>query len=210
MIKSIERQIMFVDMWLTSIILKVIPVWIKPNHITITRIAFIYLVWDFYDYSPWAASVMCATIAITDYIDGRLARGRNLVTRIGKVLDIGCDQALLWSTVILLQRENIVLSSQDFWLYWLPLLMFAREIVVTVVRLHFRVKAGDVVVLIIGRCKTASFMIGLCVLLTSTVWVYANLVGTVLLIGATICSLYSGLQYIEQFRIRAQTSKKIE
>lgn len=205
MIKSVEKWVISIDRWLTAVILMVIPLWVKPNHITITRIAAIYWVWYSYDYNPWVASAVCAAISITDYIDGRLARARNLVTRAGKVLDIGCDQALLWSTVLLLKQESIILSAEDFWLLWLPVVMFVREMAVTAMRLRFKVKAADVDVLFLGRCKTASFMIGLCVLLMSTVWAYADLVGTAFLGVATICSLYSAKQYGDQFKIKAQS-----
>ncbi len=208
MIKSVEKWFISIDQWLASVILMVIPVWVKPNYITITRIAAIYLVWYSYDYNPWVASAVCAAISITDYIDGRVARGRNLVTRTGKVLDIGCDQALLWSTVLLLMRESIILSPEDFWLFWLPIVMFVREMAVTAMRLRFKVKAADVDVLFLGRCKTASFMIGLCVLLTSTVSAYADLVGIMFLGVAAVCSLYSAKQYCEQFKIKAQSRKE--
>jgi len=193
------------DEWLTAFVLKVIPTAWQPNHITAARILLIPVVWAlYYNVSPFAATAMFASLALTDFVDGRLARGRGIVTASGKLLDIGCDLMLVWSTVTLLWKEHIILSEQNPAVYWSLVIIFAREIIVTAVRLSFEVKAADVRVLKVGKCKTGFFMVGLGVLLTSSVWVYGIAVGTAFLVFAAACSLISGVQYVQQLTILAQ------
>ncbi len=194
---------------LTNLVLKVIPDAWHPNHITGARILLIPLVWAFYyHYSALVSAIMFALLALTDFIDGRLARGRGLVSHFGKQLDIGCDLVLVWSTVVLLVQEDIILSSSHPWLLWLPVFMFAREIVVTTVRLLFRVRPDEVYVLKVGKCKTGFFMISLTVLLTSTVFAESLRIGTLLCAVAAGCSFLSGVQYVHQFTSIAQRKKE--
>ncbi len=197
-----------IDGRLTALVLK-IPASIKPNHITGTRILLIPLVWAlYYNVSPWAAASMFALLALTDFVDGRLARGRGLVSDKGKLLDIGSDLALVWSAVALLWTEDIIHLKQDPVLLWLLVFMFVREILITTIRLLFRVKADEVRVLKMGKCKTGFFMVGLCVLLTVTVWEDGGTLATVLLAIAAACSFLSGVQYVHQFTNKAQSPRE--
>lgn len=188
------------DNFLTEIILKIIPECWQPNHITAVRILLIPVIWAlYYLVNPWAATVMFALVAATDFIDGRLARGRNMVTDKGKLLDITCDLALVWSTVLLLWNEDILQFQSHSTLFWLLTFILAREAFVTGVRYLFQVKAENVRVLKVGKCKTAFLMLGLVVLLTTSVWTYGASVGSGLIALAAVCALISGIQYIQQF-----------
>ena len=188
------------DRFLTNLIDTVIPNSWTPNHITSVRILLIPVVWAlYYVVSPWAATGMCAFLAATDFVDGRLARARNVVSASGKKLDIACDLALVWSTAALLWREQIIVIDQQSVLFWSLVFILVREALVTAIRFFFGVGADDVQVLKLGKCKTAFFMFGLVVLLTSTVWSSGQIVGTWLVEAAAACSLISGIQYFQQF-----------
>ncbi len=192
-----------IDNWLTALVLRVVPRWCKPNHITGVRIVLIPLIWAFYyEISPWAATAMFTLLALTDFVDGRVARGRGQVTRGGKVLDIACDLMLVWCTVFLLAKESIIFSSHSTILFWLLVTILFREVVVTTVRLATGVRAGDVRVNMLGKCKTGFLMVGLAVLLTSAVWPNGFSVGALFVGIATVCSVFSGLQYVHQFTSR--------
>jgi len=75
-----------------------------PNAITIARIVAAPVVALLPFASSWqlrlAAFVLFIVVAVTDYIDGRLARSRNLVTNLGKLLDPLADKLLLLATFI--------------------------------------------------------------------------------------------------------------
>lgn len=191
-----------INEWLTALILRLVPNAWQPNHITSARLLLIPAVWAlYYAVNPWAGAAMFALVAATDFIDGRLARGRNAVSKTGKLLDIGCDLALVWTTVALLWYQNIIVVQQDSLLFWLLVFIFMREALITPIRLFFKAEASEVQVLKMGKCKTAFFMLGLMVLLTSQVWPNGAVIGTELLVLAAICSFISGVQYVQQFSL---------
>jgi CDP-diacylglycerol---glycerol-3-phosphate 3-phosphatidyltransferase len=91
-----------------------------PNVVTLTRIAaapFIAALPFFPNATPRiAAFVLYIAAAITDYVDGYLARNRNLVTRVGKLLDPLADKVLLLATltpmfVLMSSRDDLVARS---------------------------------------------------------------------------------------------------
>lgn len=78
-----------------------------PNKITISRICLIPLVIfffmaDFIPYGKLVAALVFGIAAITDNIDGRIARKRNLVTDLGKFLDPIADKILVMSGLLLI------------------------------------------------------------------------------------------------------------
>jgi cardiolipin synthase (CMP-forming) len=191
------------DTLLTNLVLRIAPPWLEPNDVTRARIYLIpFIPALYYGVSPWAATGMFVFLAMTDFVDGRLARGRNKVTHSGRLLDICCDLALVWSVVTLLWWAGVIQTQRDSVLFWLLLFMLVREIVVFTCKKFFRVRSADVKVFRLGKCKTAFFMIGLTMLLTSTVTTQGEILGTVLIATAAGCSFLSGIQYIRLFRRR--------
>ena len=74
------------------------------------------------------ALVLLVLAASTDGIDGAIARKRNLVTNLGKILDPIADKALLSGALI-------VLSIQGAVPWWATILILVREFGITVYRL---------------------------------------------------------------------------
>jgi CDP-diacylglycerol---glycerol-3-phosphate 3-phosphatidyltransferase len=105
-----------------------------PNLITISRIAMVplilYLVtaeWDSY-FGRSVALVLLVLAASTDGIDGAIARKRDLVSNLGKILDPIADKALLTGALIALSLQGAV--------PWLATwLILGRELAVTLFRL---------------------------------------------------------------------------
>ena len=75
-----------------------------PNGITVGRIAVAPVLAVLAVTPLWPlrllAFVMFVTAAVTDYIDGKLARDRNLVTNLGRLLDPLADKVLLVATLL--------------------------------------------------------------------------------------------------------------
>ncbi len=75
-----------------------------PNSITAARIAVAPLIAFLpFSASPWLrllAFVLFVTAAVTDIYDGWLARSRNMVTDLGRLLDPLADKLLLFATLI--------------------------------------------------------------------------------------------------------------
>lgn len=89
-----------------------------PNAITVSRIAATPLIVTLVINSGWqqrlSAWVLFIAAAVTDYVDGKLARDRNLVTNLGKLLDPLADKLLLLSTILpmyWLMRDVSLLQS---------------------------------------------------------------------------------------------------
>ena len=74
------------------------------------------------------ALVLLVLAASTDGIDGAIARKRNLVTNLGKILDPIADKALLSGALI-------VLSIQGAVPWWATIMILVREFGITVYRL---------------------------------------------------------------------------
>jgi phosphatidylglycerophosphate synthase len=88
-----------------------------PNAITMGRIAATPIIATLVINSSWqprlSAWVLFIVAASTDYVDGKLARERNLVTNLGKLLDPLADKLLLVATLLpmyWLMRDHLFTS----------------------------------------------------------------------------------------------------
>lgn len=118
--------------------------WTLPNLLTIGRIAITPLVafLPFIEgYWPKLVTfVVFVAAAITDVIDGRLARTRNLVTDLGKVLDPIADKLLLLATlgpIYYISQQRQQLYAIPLWRsipLWVCLLLIGRELAMTLFR----------------------------------------------------------------------------
>nr|WP_245998121.1 CDP-diacylglycerol--glycerol-3-phosphate 3-phosphatidyltransferase [Nocardia pseudobrasiliensis] len=135
------------------------------------------------------ATVLFGAAAITDRIDGQLARKYGLVTDFGKLADPIADKALIGSALIGLS----VLGDLG---WWITLVICAREIGVTLLRLAV-VRRGVIPAGRGGKLKTLvqSLAIGVLLLPLSGVWAVA---GTWLMYVAVVLTVVTGLDYVVQ------------
>ncbi|MDR3318133.1 MAG: CDP-diacylglycerol--glycerol-3-phosphate 3-phosphatidyltransferase [Clostridiales bacterium] len=121
-----------------------------PNAITTVRIILVPVVCVFYllgfAYSQLIATGIFILAAFTDFLDGHVARKYNLVTDLGKFLDLVADKVLIISVFFLLTYQ----SPDEFRLYFLigALLVNARELIIGAFR---QVAAGKSVILAADR-----------------------------------------------------------
>lgn len=108
--------------------------WNLPNLITVVRILmapvfFWMLLADGGQHGAlrWAAAVVFIVAIATDGIDGAIARRRNLVTDLGKLLDPIADKVLTSGALICLSILG------ELW-WWVTIVILVREIGITVFR----------------------------------------------------------------------------
>lgn len=143
--------------------------------------------------------------SITDKLDGYIARSRNQVTTFGKFLDPLADKILVLAAMIMLVEMDYSLPA------WIPIIVLAREFVVSGYRLISVEKGGKVIAASIwGKLKTVTQMIavilafvninsfGECFKGTLSGFPFAlNLITTLMMIIQVIATIFSGYDYLK-------------
>lgn len=126
--------------------------------------------------------------SLTDFVDGYIARHYNQVTDFGKFLDPLADKLLTIAAMCMFCEWGVFPA-------WALMIVLTREFAVTGLRL-IAVQKGTVIAAgWSGKVKTASTMVGLCVMMALPgIAVLSNIV--MFVIVAT--TLYSGIEYFVQ------------
>lgn len=169
-----------------------------PNKLTLSRIAVVPLILVCIAYetklSCLAAGILFALAGVTDLIDGWLARRKNLVTRLGKLLDPLADKVLVCSVLIMLVQMSWIPG-------WVAIVIICRDIMVTGLR---AVAADEGVVIAAdryGKLKTVLQMVALEPLILHFSWLNLPLAdaGKFLLYIALALTVFSGCNYFQTF-----------
>lgn len=138
--------------------------------------------------------LICGAIFIvasfTDFLDGHIARSRNMVTDTGKMLDAIADK-------VLVNPVLIILSAQGFIPAIIPVLIITRDIVVDAIKMEAASKGKVVAAIKSGKIKTASMMVGLVLMFFYNLpFEIINIrVADFLLYFAAVMSVVSAFQY---------------
>jgi CDP-diacylglycerol---glycerol-3-phosphate 3-phosphatidyltransferase len=140
--------------------------------------------------ATWAFAIFCIA-ALSDAVDGRLARRLDQVTRLGTFLDPLADKLLVIGTLIPLQALGLVPA-------WVVVAVVARELVVTNLRAIASARGYSVGASLYGKVKTIFQTIaaaGLLLLLAIPSLPLAYLAYS-LLSAAVALTVISGLDYL--------------
>lgn len=103
-----ETKITSTDKLLEKICLPFCPRWLRPNHISVARIFLTPLVvWLFWQESYLWGGALFLFASFTDALDGAVARVRNQVTNVGKMLDPLADKLFICSVVYILVLKHV-------------------------------------------------------------------------------------------------------
>ncbi len=110
-----------------------------PNKLTVSRLI-LTVVFVALFYLPVTNRVSYALIifvlaSITDYLDGTIARRRNLVTNFGKLMDPLADKILMCAALTLLALEDMSSAQDPRIPAWAVVVVMSREFFVTGIRL---------------------------------------------------------------------------
>ena len=135
-----------------------------PNKLTLLRMILIpvlvlFLLWEqltgtplLGEADPWIALAVFVIASLTDFFDGRIARGRGLITNFGKLMDPLADKLLVCSALVCLVALDRIPA-------WIVIIIIAREFVISGVR-QLAAEQGRVIAASYwGKFKTFSQML---------------------------------------------------
>ena len=166
----------------------------------------------------WIMNIIFIIASITDKLDGYIARIRNQVTTFGKFLDPLADKILVLTALVMLVEYGKIPA-------WIPVIVLAREFLVSGYRLVAVEKGGKVIAASIwGKLKTVTQMIAIILVfidrfnffdfivaninkaeaIASSIQVYMttpeivfNVITSVLMLVSVVATIFSGYDYLK-------------
>ena len=168
-----------------------------PNQLTILRLLLVPVIGvslaiRFTDHYQ-VAVVTYALAALTDTLDGRIARSRHQVTELGTFLDPLVDKIMVITVLVILVEHSLLPG-------WVVVVIFAREFVITGLRSLAATQGVVVSASAWGKSKmlTQNCMIGLVIL--AQPYPVLGTVATVFVYLAVVATVLSGLDYLWRYR----------
>lgn len=178
-----------------------IPHWSRqlnwPNRITLIRIFLVPFLLVFLmspqGWYPIIAALIFAIAAMTDWLDGHLARSMNQNTRLGQLLDPIADKLLVTAVLVALVERQQVPA-------WLVAIILCREIAIT----GLRAMAADQQIIIpsgtFGKYKMLCLIIAALLLILNMPALY--LPGMIALSAGFVLSVVSGIDYMRKYLLK--------
>jgi CDP-diacylglycerol--glycerol-3-phosphate 3-phosphatidyltransferase len=175
--------------------------WNAPNTITVLRAGVVPVLLLLPLFPGERGSTVIAWIfivaALSDLLDGWLARRGKMVTHMGKLLDPLADKLLVSTALIVLLAEGRIPT----WAAWMVVVIVGRELAVT--GLRSIASAGGQVLAASGAGKAKTLIqnvaIGALLFHYQTLGLDANRVGLGFLALATVLTLASGYRYFADY-----------
>ena len=186
-----------------------------PNKLTIFRIILvpIMVIIPFFNiqgeflgipYTYWILNLIFIIASITDHLDGKIARKRNIITTFGKFADPLADKILVLATMLILVEMGKLPA-------WIPIIVLTREFIVSGYRLIAVQKQGQVIAANIwGKLKTVTQMIAI-ILMFLDINAYGdfftkkltgynlviNILSATVMTISVIATIFSGYEYLK-------------
>ena len=202
-----------------------------PNKLTLGRIVIIpvfvvFLAYNFFE-NPNISRIIAASLfiiaAVTDFLDGRIARTRNLITDFGKFMDPLADKFLILGAMFAICFSDYIFDYEavsfntvipaaviKHLFFWTAIIVVFRELAVTSMRLVVVSSNGAVIAASnLGKIKTTTQIVAIClVILEPVLFPFA---GGVLSVVSTAAMLFftmlSGIDYIKTYWRFINTNK---
>ena len=165
------------------------------SKITLARVAmipvflvFMYLSGGVSGLWLWLSLGIFILASLTDYLDGQIARKYNQISDFGKFLDPLADKLLTIAAMCMFCEWGKFPA-------WALMTVLTREFAVTGLRLVAVQKGNVIAAGWSGKVKTASTMVGLCVMMALPEVQIINILVVALIVVTTV---YSGVEYFIQ------------
>ncbi|HNZ35419.1 MAG: CDP-diacylglycerol--glycerol-3-phosphate 3-phosphatidyltransferase [Pseudomonadota bacterium] len=169
-----------------------------PNAITLLRIGILPVLFlvllEPGEAMSLAIAILFILAALTDLLDGYVARRYNIVTRMGKLLDPIADKIIMSAALVLLIPVGRAQA-------WVVALMIMRDFAVDGLRSMAAAEGHVIEASRLGKYKTLCQIIAVSALIIHypICGVDAATIGTVFLYVALVLSLWSGFDYLVKF-----------
>lgn len=188
-----------------------------PNILTITRILLIpvymcAMYWK-HEYASQVACILFVVAAVTDMLDGKIARKYGLITNFGKVMDPVADKIMVTAAMVVLVDLHHLAA-------WIVILMLFRDFAVGALR-DLAASQGTIIAAgIWGKLKTVLQMVALGMIIfydkiliyprfglsnggvsvsSGTIYLPVYELGMVVMYVALVASVFSGVMYFKQY-----------
>jgi len=136
-----------------------------PNQLTVLRLGMcglliISMSFD-WPYAATTALLIFILASLTDWLDGAIARARNLVTDLGKLLDPLADKVLIIGTLVALVERRI--DGHPVAPMWMVVVIITREFLITGLRIIAAHKQKILAAEKVGKHKTISQIVAILV-----------------------------------------------
>jgi cardiolipin synthase len=175
-----------------------------PNVLTLSRIAaiplLVLLVALRDPRADLAASLLFALACITDYLDGQLARSRQQLSDLGRMLDPIADKLLVGAALMMLVGD----ARLSAWGLYPAVVIMLREILVSGLREYLAGMRAGLPVTKLAKWKTGAQMVALGLLLAGDssaallhiAWIPLSAIGEFMLWIAALLTLLTGWDYL--------------
>lgn len=186
-----------------------------PNKLTIFRIFLVPLMviipffniqgeWLNIPIEYWIVNIIFIVASLTDRLDGQIARKNNQVTTFGKFTDPLADKILVIAALVMLVEYTRLPA-------WIPIIVLAREFIVSGYRLVAVEKGGKVIAASIwGKLKTVTQMIAIILAFLDThafmeflrgdlsgISLVMNILWSAMMLISVIATIFSGWDYVK-------------
>jgi CDP-diacylglycerol--glycerol-3-phosphate 3-phosphatidyltransferase len=145
------------------------------------------------------AAIVFALAAITDTLDGYIARSRRTITTFGKVMDPIADKLLIAAALIALVDKGRVAA-------WVAMVIIAREFAVSSLRVYAAAEGAIIPASILGKIKTVTQVAAVMALIAApnadATWVQALVYLTV------VATVVSGVDYFLNVRREIEEARE--
>ena len=182
-----------------------------PNKLTVLRLCLVPVVMVFIlypalsGYNSVIQSIVCTLLfiltAVTDFIDGKIARKYNLITDFGKFLDPLADKMLTTAAFLAFIKLGI-----GYGITWITFIILIREFLITSLRLISACKGKVVAANMWGKLKTVAQMASIVFILASQYFMtlfnvpvanqIINIITNIVLWASAVLTVISGLTYV--------------
>lgn len=176
-----------------------------PNLLTISRIVLVpilvVVLLTSFEGKEFVGLAVFLLAAVTDFLDGYLARRRKEITRLGRLLDPAADKILTSAAFISLVQLGVAPA-------WIVVTIVAREFAVSALRSFAALEGVEVASGFSGKLKTTVQIIAIALLIFySKLGALSHLAPLSLWI-ALVVTVYSGVEYFwRNWRLVAQAPR---